>query len=79
MNKSEDLITYVEDRKGHDLRYAIDSSKIEEELGWNRSYCFEDGINETIDWYINNQNWINDIENGNYKNSYNDTVIEKEF
>ena len=79
MNKSEDLITYVEDRKGHDLRYAIDSSKIEEELGWKRSYSFEDGIKETIDWYINNQNWINDIENGNYKNSYNDTVIEKEF
>ena len=79
LNKSEDLITYVEDRKGHDLRYAIDSSKIEEELRWKRSYSFEDGIKETIDWYINNQNWINDIENGNYKNSYNDTVIEKEF
>ena len=70
LNKPESLITFVEDRKGHDLRYAIDSSKAEKELGWNRSYIFEDGIEETIDWYINNQEWINNIKSGEYKKSY---------
>ena len=70
LNKSEDLITFVEDRKGHDLRYAIDSSKVEKELGWTRSYDFETGIKETIDWYLNNQDWINDIESGAYKEAY---------
>ena len=70
MGKSEDLITFVEDRKGHDLRYAIDSSKVEEELGWERTYTFEDGIKETIDWYLNNEEWINDIKSGKYKEAY---------
>ena len=62
MNKPEDLIEFVEDRKGHDLRYAIDSSKVEKELGWNRTYTFEKGIEETIDWYLNNEDWIKNIE-----------------
>lgn len=53
LGKSEDLIKFVEDRKGHDLRYAIDSTKAERELGWNRTYTFEEGIKETIDWYLN--------------------------
>lgn len=70
LNKSENLIMFVEDRKGHDLRYAIDSTKIEKELGWKRTYSFEKGIEETINWYINNQNWINDILSGEYKNAY---------
>ena len=70
MGKSEDLITFVEDRKGHDLRYAIDSSKVEKELGWERTYTFEDGIKETIDWYLNNEEWINDIKSGKYKEAY---------
>ena len=70
MGKSEDLITFVEDRKGHDLRYAIDSSKVEKELGWNRTYTFEDGIKETIDWYLNKEEWINDIKSGKYKEAY---------
>ena len=70
LGKSEDLITFVEDRKGHDLRYAIDSSKAERELGWDRSYTFEDGIKETVDWYVNNEDWINDIKSGEYRNSY---------
>ena len=74
MNKSEDLIEFVEDRKGHDLRYAIDSTKIEKELGWNRTYTFENGIKETIDWYLNNKEWIKDIESGEYKNSYKKTL-----
>jgi dTDP-glucose 4,6-dehydratase len=71
LGKSEDLITFVTDRPGHDLRYAIDSKKVEDELGWNRTYTFEDGIKETIDWYVNNQEWINNIKSGEYKNAYN--------
>ena len=70
LNKSESLITYVEDRKGHDLRYAIDSSKIENELGWKRTYQFEEGIVDTINWYVNNQNWIENIKSGAYKTKY---------
>lgn len=72
LGKSEDLIEFVADRKGHDLRYAIDSSKVEEELGWKRTYTFESGIKETIDWYLNNQEWLNAIKDGSYKNSYKD-------
>ena len=72
LGKSEDLITFVEDRKGHDLRYAIDSSKAEKELGWDRTYTFEDGIKETIDWYVNNQDWIDNILSGEYKEAYKD-------
>ncbi len=71
LNKPESLITFVTDRPGHDLRYAIDSSKAEKELGWDRTYTFEDGIKETIEWYVNNQQWIEDIKSGNYKNAYN--------
>lgn len=70
MNKPESLITYVTDRPGHDLRYAIDSTKVEEELGWERTYNFSDGIKETVDWYLNNQEWIDDIKSGNYKTAY---------
>ena len=70
LNKPESLITYVADRKGHDLRYAIDSTKVERELGWTRTHTFEEGIKETIDWYVSNQEWINEIKNGNYRNSY---------
>lgn len=60
---SEDLIEYVEDRKGHDKRYAIDASKIKNELGWYPKVKFEDGIIKTINWYLNNKEWINDIKN----------------
>ena len=70
LGKPESLITYVTDRPGHDLRYAIDSTKVENELNWDRTYTFEDGIKETIDWYVNNQDWIEDIKNGNYKEAY---------
>ena len=70
MGKSEDLITFVTDRPGHDLRYAIDSTKVENELGWDRTYTFEEGIKETVNWYLNNQEWINDIKSGEYRNSY---------
>ena len=70
LGKSEDLIEFVPDRKGHDLRYAIDSSKVERELGWNRTHTFEEGIKETIDWYIDNQDWIDNILSGEYKKAY---------
>ena len=70
MGKSEDLITFVTDRPGHDLRYAIDSSKVEDALGWTRTYSFEEGIKETVDWYLNNKEWIDNIKSGDYKNSY---------
>ena len=70
MGKSEDLIEFVADRKGHDLRYAIDSSKVEKELGWTRTYTFDKGIKETVDWYLNNTDWIDNILSGEYKNAY---------
>lgn len=70
LNKPESLITFVTDRPGHDLRYAIDSTKVEKELNWRRTYTFDDGIKETVDWYINNQQWIEDIKSGKYKESY---------
>ena len=70
LGKSEDLISFVTDRPGHDMRYAIDSTKVERELGWNRTYTFEEGIKETIDWYVENKQWIEDIKNGTYKESY---------
>ena len=72
LGKSEDLITFVEDRKGHDLRYAIDSSKVERELGWDRTYTFESGIKETVEWYLDNTTWIENILSGEYKNAYKD-------
>ena len=70
MEKDESLITFVQDRKGHDLRYAIDCTKAEQELGWKRSYNFEDGIEETVKWYLSNESWIKNIQSGEYKNAY---------
>ena len=70
LGKPESLITFVTDRPGHDRRYAIDSTKVEKELGWDRTYTFEEGIKETIDWYVNNQKWIEDIKTGKYRESY---------
>ncbi len=70
LGKSEDLITFVKDRKGHDLRYAIDPSKIENELGWKPKTVFEDGIKKTISWYLDNKEWWQEIINGEYKNYY---------
>jgi dTDP-glucose 4,6-dehydratase len=67
---SEKLITYVKDRPGHDLRYAIDASKINRELGWRPTVTFEEGLSETIDWYLNNEDWLNNVTSGNYQNYY---------
>ncbi|MGN0606091.1 MAG: dTDP-glucose 4,6-dehydratase, partial [Oscillospiraceae bacterium] len=69
-NKSESLITYVADRKGHDLRYAVDSSKISRELGWKPAVSFDEGIKNTIEWYLNNRKWWNEIINGDYRKYY---------
>jgi dTDP-glucose 4,6-dehydratase len=67
---SEKLITYVKDRAGHDLRYAIDSSKIKNELGWEPSLQFEEGIDLTIDWYLANEAWLKTVTSGDYQNYY---------
>lgn len=72
LGKSEDLITYVKDRLGHDRRYAIDNTKITTELGWEPSYAFEEGIEETIQWYLDNEKWLNSIISGDYQNLNND-------
>ena len=69
-NTSEQLITYVKDRAGHDLRYAIDSSKIHKELGWKPSVTFEEGLEKTVEWYLNNQEWLDRITSGDYLNYY---------
>lgn len=67
---SEGLITYVTDRKGHDLRYAIDSTKMKNELGWEPSLRFEEGIEKTVRWYLDNQEWMDNITSGDYHNYY---------
>lgn len=70
MGKSEELIKHVKDRPGHDRRYAIDNTKITTELGWKPKYTFEQGMKETIEWYLNNIEWINNIVSGDYKKYY---------
>jgi dTDP-glucose 4,6-dehydratase len=67
---SEKLITYVKDRPGHDLRYAIDANKINQELGWKPSVTFEQGLELTIDWYLNNEEWLNNVTSGDYVKYY---------
>jgi dTDP-glucose 4,6-dehydratase len=67
---SESLITYVTDRAGHDLRYAIDSSKLKNELGWEPSLQFEEGIEKTVRWYLDNQEWMDNITTGEYEKYY---------
>lgn len=70
LNKPESLIKYVSDRKGHDLRYAIDPTKLEKELGWKPQYKFESGIPSVIDWYLENKEWWENIVSGEYQNYY---------
>jgi dTDP-glucose 4,6-dehydratase len=69
---SEKLITYVTDRAGHDLRYAIDATKLKNELDWMPSLQFEEGISKTIDWYLNNTEWLNHVTSGDYQKYYNE-------
>jgi dTDP-glucose 4,6-dehydratase len=67
---SESLITYVKDRAGHDLRYAIDATKLKDELGWVPSLQFEEGLRKTIDWYMDNQEWLDHVTSGKYQEYY---------
>jgi dTDP-glucose 4,6-dehydratase len=68
--ESEKLITFVKDRAGHDLRYAIDATKIKNELGWEPSVQFEEGISKTIDWYLDNEEWMKNVTSGDYQKYY---------
>jgi dTDP-glucose 4,6-dehydratase len=68
--ESQKLITYVTDRAGHDLRYAIDADKIDKALGWTPKYTFEEGLSETIDWYLNNKRWLENVTSGTYQEYY---------
>lgn len=70
LNTSEQLITYVKDRPGHDLRYAIDASKINRELGWEPSVSFEEGLSKTVDWYLENKSWMRRVTTGVYQKYY---------
>jgi dTDP-glucose 4,6-dehydratase len=74
---SEKLITYVKDRAGHDLRYAIDSSKLTRELGWAPSLDFEHGLEKTVDWYLNNQKWLDRIISGDYEKYYDKQYVKR--
>ena len=68
--ESTKLITYVTDRAGHDLRYAIDAYKIKNELGWEPSLQFEEGLEKTVHWYLNNQDWLDLVTSGEYRSYY---------
>ena len=67
---SEKLITFIKDRPGHDLRYALDASKIKKDLGWRPSIKFEEGLSKTIDWYLDNKEWLENVKSGEYQNYY---------
>ena len=70
LGTSAQLIAYVKDRPGHDLRYAIDASKINKELGWSPSVTFEQGLEKTIDWYLSNEDWLKNVTSGDYQKYY---------
>ena len=75
--ESEKLITYVKDRAGHDLRYAIDATKLKNELGWEPSLQFEEGIEKTIDWYLENEKWMNNVTSGDYQKYYKQQYVKR--
>ena len=75
---SEKLISYVKDRAGHDLRYAIDASKIMNELDWEPSLQFEEGIRKTVDWYLENKGWLDNVTSGAYLDYYNEQYKSRE-
>ena len=74
---SEQLITFVTDRAGHDLRYAIDATKLKNELGWEPSLQFEEGLEKTVDWYLANENWLNEVTSGNYQAYYQEQYAKR--
>jgi dTDP-glucose 4,6-dehydratase len=77
--ESEKLITFVKDRPGHDRRYAIDSTKISQELGWKPSVTFEQGLSQTIDWYLQNTEWLKHVTSGEYQKYYEHMYLERGF
>ena len=74
---SDTLITYVTDRAGHDLRYAIDATKIKNELGWEPSLQFEEGIEKTVKWYLDNQEWLDNVTSGDYQRYYEEMYADR--
>lgn len=74
---SEQLITFVTDRAGHDLRYAIDSTKLQKELGWVPSLQFEEGLEKTVDWFLQNEEWLNDVTSGHYQAYYEEQYVNR--
>jgi dTDP-glucose 4,6-dehydratase len=74
---SAKLITFVKDRAGHDLRYAIDSSKLQRELGWKPSLQFDEGLEKTVDWYLANEEWMNNITSGDYQKYYENQYVKR--
>jgi dTDP-glucose 4,6-dehydratase len=75
--ESEKLITFVKDRAGHDLRYAIDSSKLQKELGWKPSVNFEQGLEKTVQWYLENDNWLKEVTSGDYQKYYQKQYVQR--
>jgi len=74
---SEKLITYVKDRAGHDLRYAIDASKIKAELGWEPSLQFAEGLEKTVQWYLDNDSWLQNVVSGTYEKYYQQQYVNR--
>ena len=75
--ESAELITFVKDRAGHDLRYAIDSGKLQKDLGWTPSVTFEQGIEITVQWYLDNEKWLNHVTSGEYQKYYEDMYVKR--
>ncbi len=75
--QSEQLVTYVKDRSGHDLRYAIDAAKLNRELGWKPSLQFEEGLEKTVSWYLHNEEWINHVTSGQYQQFYAEQYVKR--
>jgi len=75
--ESESLIRFVKDRPGHDFRYAIDSSKLQNELGWSPKMSFREGLSQTIDWYLDNENWVKHVVSGEYQHYYQKQYLTK--
>lgn len=75
--ESAQLITYVKDRAGHDLRYAIDSAKLQKDLGWRPSLQFEEGLEKTVDWYLNNSEWLDNVTSGDYQSYYDKQYVKR--
>ena len=77
VGESAKLITFVKDRAGHDLRYAIDSSKLQKELRWKPSLQFEEGLEKTVDWYLSNQEWLKNVTSGDYQKYYDGQYVKR--